>query len=54
MIAGWEVSAEYPGAACRALDARLGTECAMFLQGTGGDAKRGGEIRRAALLQAGL
>lgn len=39
MIAGWEVSAEYPGAACRALDAHLGTPCAMFLQGTGGDAK---------------
>jgi hypothetical protein len=39
MIAGWEVSAEYPGAACRALDGHLGAECAMFLQGTGGDAK---------------
>lgn len=39
MIAGWEASAEYPGAACRALDEHLGCECAMFLQGTGGDAK---------------
>lgn len=39
MIAGWEVSAEYPGAACRALDAHLGAERSMFLQGTGGDAK---------------
>lgn len=39
MIAGWEASAEYPGVACRALDAHLGVECALFLQGTGGDAK---------------
>lgn len=39
MVAGWEASAEYPGAACRALDAHLGTECSMFLQGTGGDTK---------------
>ncbi|MHB8994332.1 MAG: hypothetical protein ACYC63_03670 [Armatimonadota bacterium] len=39
MIAGWETSAEYPGAACRALDAHLDCECSMFLQGTGGDAK---------------
>lgn len=39
MIAGWEVSAEYPGAACRALDAHLGAECSLFLQGSGGDAK---------------
>lgn len=39
MIAGWLASAEYPGVACRLLDEHLGAECAMFLQGTGGDAK---------------
>jgi hypothetical protein len=39
MIAGWEASAEYPGVACRELDAHLGAECSMLLQGTGGDAK---------------
>lgn len=39
MIAGWEVSAEYPGVVCRGLDVLLGADCAMFLQGTGGDAK---------------
>lgn len=39
MIAGWEISAEYPGVACRLLDEHLGTTAAMFLQGCGGDAK---------------
>lgn len=39
MIGDWEVSAEYPGAACRYLDEHLGAECSLFLQGTGGDAK---------------
>ena len=39
MIAGWEISGEYPGAACRRLDAHLGRPAALFLQGTGGDAK---------------
>ncbi|MBI4579871.1 MAG: hypothetical protein HY718_09225, partial [Planctomycetes bacterium] len=38
-ITGWEISAEYPGVACRLLDEHLGTTAAMFLQGTGGDAK---------------
>lgn len=39
MISGWEVSAEYPGAACRALDEHFGAPVALFVQGTGGDAK---------------
>ena len=39
MMAGWEVSAEYPGAATDRLDARLGAPVSFFLQGTGGDAK---------------
>jgi len=39
MISGFEVSAEYPGAACRALDAHLGAPKSLFLQGAGGDAK---------------
>ncbi len=39
MMAGWEVSAEYPGAATDRLDARLGAPVSLFLQGTGGDAK---------------
>jgi len=34
-----EVSAEYPGAAVRRLNARLATGGAFFLQGAGGDAK---------------
>ena len=34
-----EVSAEYPGAAIRRLNARLGTTGAFFLQGAGGDSK---------------
>ena len=36
---GHEISAEYPGVACCALDDYLGAEVSMFLQGTGGDAK---------------
>ncbi|MGQ9731481.1 MAG: hypothetical protein ACUVX8_09445 [Candidatus Zipacnadales bacterium] len=39
IISGWEISAEYPGAACKKLEAHLGAECALFLQGVGGDAK---------------
>lgn len=39
IVRGWEISAEFPGAACDLLDAHLGHECAMFLQGMGGDAK---------------
>lgn len=39
MMTGWEISAEYPGAAARRIDERLGTPCALFLQGVGGDAK---------------
>ena len=36
---GWEISADYPGYACRELDAWLGAAASMFLQGTGGDTK---------------
>lgn len=39
MMHGWEISAEYPGAAIRQLDEHLGTPCSLFLQGCGGDAK---------------
>jgi neutral ceramidase len=39
MTGGFEVSSEYPGAACRALDAHLGAPMSVFLQGAGGDAK---------------
>jgi len=39
MITGWEISAEYCGAATRALDKRLGAVCSMFLQGVAGDSK---------------
>lgn len=38
-IGGWALSADYPGAACAALDARYGSEVAMFLQGAAGDTK---------------
>lgn len=38
MMAGWDISADYPGVACRLLDEHLGTTAAMFLQGCGGDA----------------
>lgn len=39
MIGGFDISAEYPGVACRLLDEHLGATAAMFLQGVGGDAK---------------
>ena len=39
MMSGFEVSAEYPGAAMRRLEQRLGAPVSLFLQGTGGDAK---------------
>jgi hypothetical protein len=38
-IGGWVLSADYPGAACAALDARFGGGVAMFLQGAAGDTK---------------
>ncbi|MFC1717663.1 hypothetical protein ACFL6S_28640 [Candidatus Poribacteria bacterium] len=38
-ISGFEISAEYPGAAMERIDAHLGEQCSLFLQGTGGDAK---------------
>lgn len=36
---GHVITADYPGAANRYLDQALGTTCAMFLQGCGGDTK---------------
>ena len=39
MVSGWDISAEYPGAACKLLDEHLGAAAAMFVQGTAGDAK---------------
>ncbi|HOF39145.1 MAG TPA: hypothetical protein PLD73_03660 [Candidatus Hydrogenedentes bacterium] len=39
MVSGWEISAEYPGAAMDRLDAHFGAPCSLFLQGVGGDAK---------------
>jgi len=39
MMTGWEISAEYPGAAMRLLDEHLGRTASLFLQGVGGDAK---------------
>lgn len=39
MMGGHEISAEYPGAAMRKLDAHLGKAASLFLQGVGGDAK---------------
>jgi hypothetical protein len=38
-IGGFQISADYPGPAMDMLDERLGAECSLFLQGTGGDAK---------------
>lgn len=38
-IGGLVVSADYPGAACRRLDAALGRPASVFVQGCGGDAK---------------
>jgi neutral ceramidase len=40
-MSGFEISADYPGAAAQALHKRLHAECAMFLQGTGADARPG-------------
>jgi hypothetical protein len=48
-IGGFLLSAEYPGAAARAIDAHLGAEVSMFFQGAGGDAKP----RTTALVGAG-
>ncbi|MFH1740366.1 MAG: hypothetical protein ABIH23_15265 [bacterium] len=39
MMSGFDISAEYPGAAMRLLDKHLGAACSLFLQGVGGDAK---------------
>ena len=39
MMSGFEISAEFPGAAIRQIDKRLGATCSLFLQGVGGDAK---------------
>jgi len=38
-ISGFQISADYPGAATKRLDEHLGAECSLFLQGCGGDAK---------------
>jgi len=38
IMSGFEVSAEYPGAAMDRLDAHLGTSASLFLQGAGADA----------------
>ena len=39
MMTGFQISAEYPGAAMHALDTQLGATVSLFLQGVGGDAK---------------
>lgn len=39
MMSGWEITAEYPGAAMDRLDSYFGHPVSLFLQGTGGDAK---------------
>ena len=39
MISGWDISAEYPGAAMDRLDAHFSKTCSLFLQGVSGDAK---------------
>lgn len=36
---GYEISADYPGMAMGLIDKHLGSECSLFLQGCGGDAK---------------
>ena len=36
---GWEISADYPGAAMRRLDEYLGVPCSLSLPGAGGDSK---------------
>jgi len=39
MMSGFEISAEYPGAAMKRLDEHLGQVASLFLQGVGGDSK---------------
>lgn len=39
IVRGWDISAEFPGHTCDLMDTYFGHECAMFLQGMGGDAK---------------
>lgn len=39
MKGGWDISAEYPGAAMDRIDEYLGNEASMFLQGVAGDSK---------------
>jgi len=39
IASGFEVSAEFPGVTCAALDEQLGAPVSMFLQGVAGDAK---------------
>ncbi len=39
IVSGTAISAEYPGVATDRMDAHLGAECSMFLQGCGGDGK---------------
>jgi neutral ceramidase len=39
VMRGWEISADFCGPACDAIDAHLGAACSMFLQGTAGDSK---------------
>jgi hypothetical protein len=38
-VGGWSVSADYPGIACDLIDAQLGAQCSVFLQGAAGDTK---------------
>ncbi|MCC7491087.1 MAG: neutral/alkaline non-lysosomal ceramidase N-terminal domain-containing protein [Fimbriimonadaceae bacterium] len=38
-FSGSAVSADFPGAACAALDAALGRPCSLFVQGMGGDSR---------------
>ncbi|RKX34097.1 MAG: hypothetical protein DRP71_08205 [Verrucomicrobia bacterium] len=39
IVHDWSISADYPGPACDALDAHLGVDCSLFLQGAAGDSK---------------
>jgi hypothetical protein len=39
IVHGWAISADYPGPACDWLDAHLGFDCSLFLQGAAGDSK---------------
>jgi len=38
-VGAFMISADYPGTAMSLIDAHLGSECSMFLQGAGGDTK---------------